>query len=92
MFPEMAHDRTITTDQILVEFAGDLRSVVTELSRLERGFARTYPPSDDPWWDTSYALEEYRHLIQRLNKRAPEGFYFGGHPDQPQCLGYWQMC
>lgn len=85
----MTKDQIVTTDEILVEFAGDLREVVVQLSRLLRGFAHNYPFADDPWWDTSQAILEYQRLIERLNDNAPHGYFFGGHPLQPQCLGYW---
>ena len=85
----MQKERTVSTDELLVEFTGDLAQVVIDLGRLERGFDRSYPPKDDPWWDTSRALEEYQELLNRLQSKAPEGYYFGGHPNQPQCLGFW---
>lgn len=86
----MKSTRTVSTDEILVEFTGDLHAAVTQLGRLERGFGKSYPPTDDLWWDTGAALEEYQELVARLNERAPEGYYFGGHPLEPQCLGYWK--
>lgn len=89
MFPEMPQKRILTTDEILVELTGDFRVVLVGLSRLARGYSFSYPPAGDPWWDGSEAFEEYRELVSRLNNQAPEGYYFGGHPDQIQCLGYW---
>lgn len=87
----MNPSRTVSTDEILVEFTGDLHLVVTQLGRLDRGFAKSYPPKDHLWWDTGEALEEFQELIARLNDRSPEGYYFGGHPMEPQCLGYWKQ-
>lgn len=89
MFREMTTKRTLTTDELLVEFTGDLPEAVRQLGDLVRGFSRTYPPDDDLWWCSAAAFEEYQTLVERMNERAPEGYYFGGHPLQPQCLGFW---
>jgi len=62
---------------------------VIKLGYLERGYHKNYPPEDDLWWDTSSAMEEYQFLMNRLNQKAPEGYFFGGHIQQPQCFGYW---
>jgi len=75
----------------LVEFEGSLHGVVTGLYILLRGYSPWYPAEDDLWWETDEALDEYLKLIERLNQSLPEGYYFGGHKDDPTCLGAWPI-
>jgi len=35
-----------------------------------------------------YYLE---HLDDQLNELAPEGYYFGAHPGDGACLGFWSI-
>ena len=89
MFQEMTRPRTVSTDEILVEFTGSLCELVSELGYLERGYRKNYPPEDDLWWDTTEAFDESQRLMKRLSEKAPPGYIFGGHIQQPQCFGYW---
>jgi hypothetical protein len=91
MLQKMTRNRTVHTDEILVEFNGSLCEFVNELGYLERGFRVTYPPEEDLWWDSSEAIEEHQMLLKRFSEKAPPGYTFGGHIMQPQCFGYWKI-
>lgn len=85
----MTSKREFFTDTILVEFTGDLREVVVALDALLFGRKRLYPAAGALWWDSVEAGETYATLIEELNRLAPEGYYFGGHPFNVLILGFW---
>jgi hypothetical protein len=85
----MTRIRTISTDEILVEYTGSIYDLVSKLGYLDRGYCKNYPAEDDLWWDTTAAFDESQRLVKRLSEKAPPGYTFGGHIQQPQCLGYW---
>lgn len=43
-----------------------------------------------PWWDSEEAQDVAFVLIEALEEEAPEGFWFGAHPDDGACLGFWE--
>lgn len=81
--------KVLQTDTPLVEFNGYLRDSVVRLRNLLGEKQKRYPPANALWWDTKEALEVYSELLNRLNAKAPEGYYFGDHPKMPFCLGFW---
>jgi hypothetical protein len=81
---------TIAVDTILVENEGFLAPVVRKLSSIIRPFEYRYPADDNHWWSTDDAATEYLELVKRIDDQAPDGYYFGSHPTQPQCLGFWK--
>lgn len=83
--------RQIETDTVLAEFDGHLASCVVPLDRILRGHIKRFPPEEDLWWSSQEAVEVYKTCLQRLKELAPEGYYFGGHPLEPFCLGFWQI-
>jgi len=36
-----------------------------------------------------FCEEVWAELCEVLDDLAPDGCYFGGHPDDPACVGYW---
>jgi len=86
----MTNDRQVFTDELIAEFEGDLGPVVHKLSRLLAGYKQTLLPPFDPWWESQAGVDLYLDMVRRLNEKAPEGYYFGGHKTHPECLGYWR--
>ena len=62
-----------------------------ELDKLMRGYRRDLPSPEDNWWASEEVVFEYQRLLDRLNDQAPPGFFFGGHPNDPACLGFWPI-
>ena len=81
--------RTLQTDEIVVEFDGHLHGCVVVLDRLLRGHHKDFPEKSDLWWDTQEAIDVYTDLVRRLDAKSPDDYFFGGHPYQPTCLGFW---
>lgn len=79
----------VPLDQTLVEFEGDLREVMLVLDKLDRGYASVFPPADDPYWESSEVNRKFLALLNRLNAKSPEGYYFGQHVMDPSCFGFW---
>lgn len=77
-------------NQILAEFTGEISILLPQLSAL-LGKSGGYPRRDDLWWDTQEAVNALDQVFENLNQLSPEGYAFGGHPLQPQCLGYWNV-
>ena len=46
-------------------------------------------PWDDE--DVEEAEELLEELFEYLNESAPDGCYFGAHPDDGACFGYWDF-
>jgi hypothetical protein len=44
---------------------------------------------ESAWWETSDAVEVNVALFDQLNELAPEGWYFGSHPDDGADYGFW---
>lgn len=81
--------REVVTDTILVEFNGELHDCLIELDRILRGYRADFPPKTDLWWDTNEAAEHFQSLVNRLEAKAPPGYFFGSHPLELNCLGFW---
>lgn len=41
-------------------------------------------------WETIYWWALWGEISDALNEIAPEGTYFGGHPDDPANIGFWE--
>lgn len=72
---------TVEHEQIMTEASGanSNLNVITDKDAAD----------NDPRWnseDISFLLEE---IFDVLNAYAPDGYYFGAHPDNDSDLGYW---
>lgn len=81
----------VYTDETIVEFGGDYAEFGHALQRLVPYSGVPLPRETDPWWDTSDVQPTIVRLLDLLNAKAPEGYYFGAHPEQPECFGYWKQ-
>ena len=41
-------------------------------------------------WEQVYYWALWEEICDALNEIAPEGTYFGGHPDDPADIGFWE--
>jgi len=46
---------------------------------------------DHPWWQSDDAVHALDAVIDLLNEYAPEGIYFGAHPDDGADFGFWRV-
>ena len=46
-----------------------------------------FPKSE--WWRLPASSELLAQLFEALNEIAPDGHYFGSHPDDGACFGWW---
>lgn len=46
---------------------------------------------DSPWYESEEAEYLLTNLRENLEDWAPEGFYFGLHPDRPLDWGFWPV-
>ena len=65
------------------------RSLFRDLHRL-LGQSPRLKPLDHPFWDSLECYDLMVELCQRLSLKAPEGYYFGGHPMDPFSIGFWR--
>lgn len=50
-------------------------------------------PESFPMFEKNKAFKEYydKVLFDHMQNFAPDGFYFGEHPNNPKEFGYWEM-
>lgn len=79
------------TDETIVEFTGDYQTLARDLAQILHGTDRELPSRQDPWWDTSEVADCITTLLDGMNSLAPEGYYFGSHPEWADSFGYWKQ-
>lgn len=53
--------------------------------------SRLFDEGRDPWWNSEEAVYLLDILLEILDSYAPEGYYFGAHPDDGSDFGYWSI-
>lgn len=46
---------------------------------------------DSDYFDTEHSNYDLEELFDALNEYAPEDYYFGAHPGDGACYGYWRV-
>ena len=76
---------TLLTGELLYTFANELDWVGGDPTLVKE--ARHILENDMQHFDMG--SECVNDLIDALNDLCPEGFYFGSHPGDPACFGFW---
>lgn len=80
---------TLRAEDLLSAYANELEWMI------ENGYASTdlYLLVEDARnWNGDYEDADYLldDIEERINSHLPEGFWFGSHPDMPDCIGVWE--
>ena len=85
----MTEKRQFLTDTPLVIYQHSIPQLVRDLDLVWYGYRKERPAENDLWWFSQEAVDLAEALVEKINSVAPEGYFFGSHPEQPECLGFW---
>ena len=90
---EIISSGTHRPQDLIPAFFAVLEQVAPALAhRLEKPPPGALDDDEDPFWasdDAYFLLNE--DLFNWLQVVAPEGFYFGSHPGDGACFGFWEI-
>jgi len=88
---DVISEGTLRIEDLLPAFVLAARELDTEGShaRWLDGIEQCF--EDEGYFESELAESDFEELFRFLEEHAPEGMYFGVHPGDGACFGFWSL-